>query len=139
MKPQKEELHPILATYPLELVHMDYLMIENPKSDKNVSVLVITDHCMCCAQAIITSSKTPKVTAQVLWNQYMVHYGLPTSFISDQGQSLESKHIRKLCHLAWVKKLRTTQYHLETNRQCERFNSTLINMIDPLEDKDKFH
>ena len=44
--PQWEELYPILATYPLELVHMDFLTIENPKTGKDVNVLVITDHFM---------------------------------------------------------------------------------------------
>ena len=29
----KEELYPLLATYPLELVHMDFLTIENPCTD----------------------------------------------------------------------------------------------------------
>ena len=43
-KVHREELHPILAMYPLELVHMDYLTIKNPKSYKNVNVLVITDN-----------------------------------------------------------------------------------------------
>ena len=40
----KEELHPLLATYPLELVHMDVLTIENPHTSANVNLLVITDH-----------------------------------------------------------------------------------------------
>ena len=30
--PHHEELYPILAMYPLELVHIDFLMIENPKN-----------------------------------------------------------------------------------------------------------
>ena len=32
------------ATYPIELVHMDYLMIEANEGGKDVHILVITDH-----------------------------------------------------------------------------------------------
>ena len=32
------------ATYPMELVHMDYLTIEANKGGKDVPTLVITDH-----------------------------------------------------------------------------------------------
>ena len=38
--PHYKGLYPILATYPLELVHIDFLMIENPKNRKDVNVLV---------------------------------------------------------------------------------------------------
>ena len=42
---EKAELNPIIATRPLELVHIDYLTVEAPansKSDKDINVLVIT-------------------------------------------------------------------------------------------------
>ena len=32
------------ATYPIDLVHMDYLMIEANKGGKDVHILVITNH-----------------------------------------------------------------------------------------------
>ena len=32
------------ATYPMELVHMDYLTIKANEGDKDVHILVITDH-----------------------------------------------------------------------------------------------
>ena len=60
--------------YLLELVHMDYLMIEYPKTDKDVNIMVITDNFKHYVQAILTSSQTAKVTAQALWNQYIMHF-----------------------------------------------------------------
>ena len=45
---------------------MYYLTIENPKSGRDVNVLVMKDHFTCYAQAIVTSSQTAKVTAQAL-------------------------------------------------------------------------
>ena len=41
---EKERLHPLLVTYPLELVHIDFLTIENPHTGVYVNVLAITDH-----------------------------------------------------------------------------------------------
>ena len=43
-KQDKTEFCPFLVTYPLELVHMDFLTIENPHTGADVNVLVITDH-----------------------------------------------------------------------------------------------
>ena len=46
-KPQKTELYPITTTYPLELVHMDFLTIELGNMGKDVNILVVTDHSLC--------------------------------------------------------------------------------------------
>ena len=34
----------IICTYPLKLVHLNFLTIGKEGSDKNVNILVITDH-----------------------------------------------------------------------------------------------
>ena len=43
-KQDKAELYPLLVTYPLELVHMDFLTMENPHTGADVNILVITYH-----------------------------------------------------------------------------------------------
>ena len=58
-----------------------------------------------------------------------MHYGLPEKIFSDQGCSFESKLIAELCELSKIKKLQTTPYRPQCNRQCEYFNATLISMI----------
>ena len=68
------------ATYPMELVHMDYLTVKANEGGKDVHILVIMDHITCYAQAINTSSQTAKCTAQNLWDKFIVHYGLPERF-----------------------------------------------------------
>ena len=57
--------------------------------------------------------------------------------MSDQGRNFESELISELCKLAQVEKVHTTPYHPMTNGQCERFNSTLCNMLGTLSEKDK--
>ena len=56
--PQKTELCPITATYPLELIHMDFLTIESGKTGKDVNILVVTDHFTQYVQVFVTPSQT---------------------------------------------------------------------------------
>ena len=49
----------------------------------------------------------------------------------------KSDLIQELCKIAGVKKLHTTPYHPQSNGQCERFNSTLCNMLGSLSDEEK--
>ena len=45
--PQHDEMYPIMATYPLELIHLDFLSIGG-KDDVLKNVLVVTDHFLLC-------------------------------------------------------------------------------------------
>ena len=130
--PEKAELNIINVTRPLELVHIDFLTIEAPRKDKDVNILVVTDHFTRYAQAYITRSQTAPVVANTLWEKFFVHYGFPEKILSDQGRNFESNLIAELCKLAQIKKLRTTPYRPEGNGSSERFHRTLISMIGTL-------
>ena len=52
-------------------------------------------------------------------------------------ENFESDLVKELCKIAGVKKLHTTPYHPQSNGQCERFNSTLCNMLGTLSDEEK--
>ena len=98
-QPEKSELNPIIATRLLELVHIDYLTIEAPtnsRSEKDVNVLIITDHFTRYAQAHVTSSQKALVVAKTLWEHFFVHYGFPEKILSDQGRNFESLLISEL-------------------------------------------
>ena len=125
------------ATFPMELVHMDYLTIEANEGGKDVHILVITDHFTHYVQTIVTSSQTAKCTAQNLWDKFIVHYGLPEKILTDQGHNFKSDLLKELCELAQVNKIRMSGYHPQTNGQCECFNATLINMLGTLPEKPK--
>ena len=134
--PQVAPLQPILVTQPLELVHMDYLSLE-PSKGNIENVLVITDHFTRYALAYPSKTQTAQATARILWDNFICHYGFPEKFISDQGRNFESDLIKELCKIAGVKKVHTTPYHPQGNGQCERFNSTLCNMLGTLSDEEK--
>ena len=134
--PQVAPLQPILVSQPLELVHLDYLTLE-PSKGNIENVLVITDHFTRYALAYASKTQTAQTAARILWDNFIYHYGFPEQFISDQGRNFESDLIKELCKIAGVKKLHTTPYHPQSNGQCERFNSTLCNMLGTLSDEEK--
>ena len=117
-------LEPILATHPMQIIHIDFLTIESGKADKDHNVLVVTDQFTRFAQAFLTTSQTAQTAAKTLWDKYFVYYRFPEMIISDQGS--------ELCKLGRVKKLRTSPYHPQSNGQCERFNATLLSMLGTL-------
>ena len=135
-QPDTAPLHNIEATQPLELIHLDYLQIE-PSKGNIENVLIVTDHFTRYAQAYPSKTQTALATAKLLWNNFIVHYGFPNKIISDQGCNFESELIANLCEVAGVQKLRTSPYHPQTNGQCERFNSTLLNMLGTLTPEQK--
>ena len=135
-QPDVAPLHNIEPTQPLELNHLDYPQIE-PSKGNIENVLIVTDHFTKYAQAYPSRTQTALATAKLQWINFIVHYGFPAKIISDQGCNFESKLIANLCPVAGVQKLRTSPYHLQTNGQCEQFNSTLLNILGTLTPKQK--
>lgn len=133
--PERAPLYSLQATYPLDLVSMDYLKLE--KSGGVENVLVLTDHFTKYALAIPTHNQTAPTTATAIYNNFIVHYGVPARLHSDQGRNFESLVIGQLCTLLGIDKSRTTPYHAQGNGQCERMNRTLINMLKTLETEQK--
>ena len=130
---ERSEIQPIVVSYPLELMHLDFLTLGGKTDDdKSVNVLIVTNHFTKYAQGYVTSKQTAVIVAKTLWENFMVHYGWPEKILTDQGKSFKNNLIQELCELAQVKKLRTHPYHPETNGQCECFNATLIGMMGTL-------
>ena len=129
---ERVEMKPILCTHPMELVHLHFLTVGCPESDKQVNLMVVTNHFTQYAQAYVTPNQTVPVVAKTLWEQFLTHYGWPTRILTDQGKSFENNLFRELCTLAQVQKLRTIPYRPQSNGSCERFNQTLIRMLGTL-------
>ena len=129
---ERAALEPLLATHPMQIIHIVFLTIELGKADKDHNVLVVHNQFTRFAQAFVTTSQTAQTTAKTLWDKYFVYYRFPEMIISDQGRNFESRVISELCKLGRVKKLRTSPYHPQSNGQCERFNATLLSMLGTL-------
>ena len=89
------------------------------------------------AQAYVTRAHTAQTTAKTLWDKFIVHYGLPKKILLDQGWNFESHLVVDLCELMGTWTIWTSLYHPQTNGQCKRFNSTLINMLGMLSPEKK--
>ena len=97
-KPEREQMSSFETSYPMEIVHMDFLLIGSKRDpNKEINVLVVTDHFTRYAQAFVTTSQTALVVAQTLYKEYFVHYGWPEKLHSDQAGNFESKVIEELC------------------------------------------
>ena len=52
---EKSQMQPILVSYPLELVHLDFLALGGKTDDsRSINVLIVTDHFTKYAQAYVT-------------------------------------------------------------------------------------
>ena len=110
----KAPLENIMATHPLELVHLDYLCLE-PGKGLEENVLVITHHFTRYAQVYVTRTQMAQTMAKTPWDKFIVHYGLPKKILTDPGQNFESQLVADLCELMGVQKIQTSPYHLQTN------------------------
>ena len=132
----------IEATYPLQLVHLDFLQIGSKKKDKGkpIYVLVVTNHFTRYTKAYVTTNQMAHTVAHVFINEYVANYGWPEKILTDQAKDFEGKVFKELCDQALIKKLCMTPYHPQGNGQPERFNRTLLTMLGtlPLDSKKRW-
>ena len=96
--PDKAPMENVDVTYPMELVHMDYLTIEANKGGKDVHILVITDHFIQYAQATVTSSQAAKCTAKVCGTNLLFTMGFLRKF-----KQTKDAILRVICYRHCVK------------------------------------
>ena len=94
--PQHDEMYPIMATYPLELIHLDFLSIGG-KDDILKNVLVVTDHLTGYAQCCVTSNQLAVTVAKTLMDKYFTNYGWPDKILMDRGSSFENLLFKDIC------------------------------------------
>ena len=120
----KAPLHPIMATAPLDLLHVDFTsiktMLEPNQSPRNANTLVFQDHFNKHVLAYVTPDQTAKTIAKFLYQGYMSIFWAPPRLLSDRGANFMSNVIEEVCKILGIKKLQTTSYHLQTNGLVER-------------------
>ena len=126
----KAPVVPIITSQPMELVCLDYLLVEPSQGYEHL--LVITDHFTKFARVIPTQNESAKTTAKALVDNFITQYGYPLRIHSDQGRNFESSLIKEMCNITSILKSRTTPYHPAGNGSCEKFNSTLLGLLGTL-------
>ena len=76
VKQERVPMESIVATHSPELIHINYLCLKPWKGNEG-TVLVVMDHFTWYAQAYVTQSQTAQTMAKVLWDNFIIHYGLP--------------------------------------------------------------
>ena len=104
----------LMATQPLELVAMDFTVLE-PSSDGRGNVLVITDVFRKFTIAVPTRNQKADTVAKVLVSERFQRYGVLQRMHSDNGRNIESAIIRKLAKTYDIKRSHTTPYHPARN------------------------
>ena len=133
---EKAPLVPIEATYPFQMVSIDYMELDPCKGNYRY-VLVVTDHFTRFCQIYATKTKSSKAAADKIFNQFIVQYGYPERIHHDQGGEFNSKLFHELHRLTGIRSSQTTPYHPEGDGQTERLNRTVKNMLKSLEKAEK--
>ena len=139
----KVPLHPIVATAPLDLLHIDFTNIEMTmelnRLPKVANVLVFQDHFMKHIMAYVTPNQTAKTVTKFLYQGYISIFRAPARLLSDWSANFMSSIIDKMCTLLSMKKLQTMLYHPQTNGLVERSHQTIMWMIRKLEGQKGWH
>ena len=133
---ERAPLFPIQASYPFEMVSVDFLHLDRCKGNFNY-VLVVTDHFTRFSQAYATKTKSSKAAARKLFNEFIPQFGFPKRIHHDRGGEFNSGLFLELHRLAGIKVSNTTPYHPMGDGQVERLNRTLINMLKTIPESEK--
>ena len=136
----KAPLHPIMATAPLDLLHVEFTSIESTlepnQSPRVTNILVFQDHFMKHILAYVTPKQNAKTIAKFLYQGYISVFGAPAMLLSDRGANFMISVINKMCKILGMKKLQTMSYHPQTNGLVKRLHQMIMRMIGKLgEDK----
>ena len=132
----KAPLCPIVATAPLDLLHVDFTSIETSLepniSPRVTNVLVLQDHFMEHVFMYVTPDQTAKTITKFLYGGYISIFGAPAGLLSDRGASIISSVIEEMYRIFGIKQLWTVPYHPQTNGLVERSHQMIMCMIRKL-------
>ena len=99
----KVPLHQIVATAPLDLLHVDFTSIEMTmelnQPPRVSNVLVFQDYFMKYDMVYVTPDQTAKTVTKFLYQGYISILGALTRVLSDWAANFMSSIIDKLCAL----------------------------------------
>ena len=80
-------------------------------------------------EVFAVSDQKAETIAKLLVEGVISRHGAPQELLSDCGANFLSALVLEVCKLFDIKKVNTSGYNPQTSGLCERFNSTLIQML----------
>ena len=103
----KVTLCPIVATAPLDLLHVDFTsiktMLEPNQSPRVTNILVFQDHFTKHMLVYVTPDQTAKTVAKFLYGGYISISRTPARLLNDRDDSFTSNVIEVLCKILDIK------------------------------------
>ena len=102
----KAPLCPIVATAPLDLLHIDFTSFETTLELNQLpivtNVLVFQDHFTEHVLVYVTPDQTAKSVTKFLYGGYISIFGALARLLSDRGTSFTSSIIEELCKILGI-------------------------------------
>ena len=113
-----------------------YLKVDLSRDGKE-NILVLTDAFSMFSQAFVTNNQKALTVAKTLVNKWFYICGILPHIHSDKGQSFENAIIFKLYSMYYINQFMTAPYNPHGNSICERFNHTLLGLLQSLQKEQK--
>ena len=102
-KSSKAKLVNLMATCPMEMVHVDFTSIEEGEdrqgNPKTTNVLVLQDHFTKYVQVYVMPDRKSSTVAKCLYKFYFQAFGAPEKLVSDQAKEFCSDLIKSFYEL----------------------------------------
>ena len=122
---------PIIGTA-FQRISMDLIGPVSPPSERgNRYILTVIDYATRYPEAVALPSIDTERVAEALVQIYS-RMGIPSEILTDQGSQFVSELMREIERLLSIKHMVSSPYHPECNGLCEKFNSTLKQMLKKL-------
>ena len=121
-------LQPIPVGGPFAKVGVDILQLPLTL-EGNQYALVFIDYLTKWVEVVAIPDQKAETIARHFVECVVCRHGAPHELLSDRGANFLSELVTEVCRLFDVQKINTSGYHPQTNGLCERFNSTLIQML----------
>ena len=102
----------------------------------NQYVLVMTDQFSKFTRAVPITDKDSATVARAFLTEWITLIGAPRQVHTDQGGEFESALFGQLCRLFKSEKTRTSSYHPSSDGTVERWNQTMMTMINTIAKQD---
>lgn len=123
---QKAPIKPIPLTKAFKQIISDVAGPFPPTEKGNRYIISFIDRYTSWLEAFATKTMDTEVTATLFVNEIVFRYGVPDSFMTDNGTNYTSKMMKKVCELLEIEKIETTPYHPQTNGMIERTNQIIL-------------